>query len=758
MLCARCQNFDIQAFARKAYPYRGFREATVCQSAREGCSFCSLLLQHANIDKEKQPSFMDSITSFFMPRWLHFRAVRYANDLADDGDDGLNISALEIESQYKCLTFQTAADEGTPPSVRRDITGSVMGMGCFTEKNLDRAKAWLQECDLRHTTCHLTLSGTQTVEAAAAVLPSRCIEILDFSTSNPRALGSTSRSTAQPAPWSWRLCETSGMTGKYIALSHRWNDAAEACRTTKANYTSRLQGTRADPTNTDLSPLFVGVCKLACQMDVKHVWIDTLCIIQDAPEDWARESTKMADYYQQAWLTLSATTTALHGGGLIDRVEAEDLPRVSRLPYRNKSGEQEGYFYVQCNQDDVPESYRLNVESSELLHRGWVYQEWTLSRRIMTFSRLGIFLECQSQQPRSVTGDVVHVERQGTRSKLQRAAGSPGAHIHDVILAWKDTVQRFSVMSLTKFAQDRLVAIAGVAREFARAIEASLDVDDGTPEYRDNAVTGLHLGRKYLCGLFPQMIESQLLWECVEPKQVARVDGVPSWSWASVAGSYTDDAGEQKLLGSEVTWAPPPSIHSIRRIETFVCEVTHAATVPVDKGIWAPMFPDARAHAAVPDDEYGNDNRFVVLGVLGVLQPVQIHDIFAPPSDAYTYSDAEMACEATCYTGYSKDHWRRVSTASNPEVVAGWASLESPDFQTTEACRSSRGDIRALYIGKLDKGNWGRYQYAYQVLFLRLVEREKFNSCYERIGLGGLFGPDVERYFETAEETKLHLV
>ncbi|KAI0966497.1 hypothetical protein F4678DRAFT_466328 [Xylaria arbuscula] len=38
-------------------------------------------------------------------------------------------------------------------------------------------------------------------------------------------------------------------------------------------------------------------------------------------------------------------------------------------------------------------AYEFDVTRSEILNRGWVHQEWTLSRRILTFSKLEIFLE-----------------------------------------------------------------------------------------------------------------------------------------------------------------------------------------------------------------------------------------------------------------------------------------------------------------------------------------------------------------------------
>lgn len=45
-LCPRCERFDIQAFGKSPYPYRGLSLSAAVQSAERGCSFCSLLVEN----------------------------------------------------------------------------------------------------------------------------------------------------------------------------------------------------------------------------------------------------------------------------------------------------------------------------------------------------------------------------------------------------------------------------------------------------------------------------------------------------------------------------------------------------------------------------------------------------------------------------------------------------------------------------------------------------------------------------------------
>jgi hypothetical protein len=42
-------------------------------------------------------------------------------------------------------------------------------------------------------------------------------------------------------------------------------------------------------------------------LGIKYVWIGSLCIIQDGPQDRRAERSKMADIYAGAYVTLAAT-------------------------------------------------------------------------------------------------------------------------------------------------------------------------------------------------------------------------------------------------------------------------------------------------------------------------------------------------------------------------------------------------------------------------------------------------------------------
>ncbi|RYP44773.1 hypothetical protein DL768_008798 [Monosporascus sp. mg162] len=340
----------------------------------------------------------------------------------------------------------------------------------------------------------------------------------------------------------------------------------------------------------------------------------------------------MADYYQHSWLTIAATTMA-PDGGLCKGVELDQLPKVTRLPYRNKSGQQQGYFYIQRpGVAALAQEYRQCISQSELLTRGWVYQEWVLSRRLLTFSNAGVFVQCQVGRPHLLTdgevedftGDAepeLSVENPlYLKLQLNKSSGK------DITKTWERVVETFSSLELSELRSDRLVALAGVAKEFRRGIEAS----EYTIRDEDRLI---HNPNRYACGLWTQDIHG-LLWEQYEPGPRRRVNGIPTWSWASIASCRPSDSrGDGALISAKIKWerkvnsrseSVEEALAENSRLERFgkwvvdkwyaptvalVSSIERAIAIPVDQ-YWNPQFA---VRGYIPGDAYGNDNRFVML-------------------------------------------------------------------------------------------------------------------------------------------------
>jgi hypothetical protein len=55
-----------------------------------------------------------------------------------------------------------------------------------------------------------------------------------------------------------------------------------------------------------LLPTFRDAITITRAMNIRYLWIDSLCIIQDSLDDWTRESSKMWDVYRHSHLTIVA--------------------------------------------------------------------------------------------------------------------------------------------------------------------------------------------------------------------------------------------------------------------------------------------------------------------------------------------------------------------------------------------------------------------------------------------------------------------
>jgi len=104
------------------------------------------------------------------------------------------------------------------------------------------------------------------------------------------------------------LTKTGGGSYKYTALSHCWGSFKEAAksipRTTMENAVSReMTGIPASL----LSRTFRDAIDLTWKLGIEHIWIDSLCIIQDDANHKTRELPKMGSIYGNAYLVISAT-------------------------------------------------------------------------------------------------------------------------------------------------------------------------------------------------------------------------------------------------------------------------------------------------------------------------------------------------------------------------------------------------------------------------------------------------------------------
>jgi hypothetical protein len=101
-----------------------------------------------------------------------------------------------------------------------------------------------------------------------------------------------------------KLHESRGETSTYAALSHRWGDE-QPLRLLLENHADfqRCIAWSALPKTFQHAIIF------ARKLGIQFIWIDSLCIVQDSKKDWLEQSGKMAAIYENATITLAATTS-----------------------------------------------------------------------------------------------------------------------------------------------------------------------------------------------------------------------------------------------------------------------------------------------------------------------------------------------------------------------------------------------------------------------------------------------------------------
>jgi hypothetical protein len=260
-----------------------------------------------------------------------------------------NPSPRTVETA-KNLSIPSWAQYGLPvlPTNGKDIPVSLLRM-------------WLSACDRNHHCTSLNTSGTQ------PSMPTRLIDVGDAVDTYLRLVESYDKTTAQ----------------RYCALSHCWGKLTERQKscTYQANHDALMK-------NIDIQGLpktFRDAIAITRALNVRYLWIDSLCIIQDDPQDWAAESERMEDVFSSAYVTLAATSSRSSMEGFLGSRRGRRPEDCVEL-----RSEKSGHTYICKSIDD----FHRDVEDGPLNQRGWVLQERVLSRRSIHFTSTQVYWEC----------------------------------------------------------------------------------------------------------------------------------------------------------------------------------------------------------------------------------------------------------------------------------------------------------------------------------------------------------------------------
>ncbi|KAI0385323.1 heterokaryon incompatibility protein-domain-containing protein [Hypomontagnella monticulosa] len=278
----------------------------------------------------------------------------------------------------------------------------------------------------------------------------------------------------------------------YIALSYRWG-TSQNLKTTKDNEAAHRNGIPAR----DLPKTIRDAVTICCLLRVSYLWVDALCIIQDAGVDeWSTEAANMHNVYGHAAMTLAICSSADAGAGFLQLrlAEAYELMQDD-FKFAN--------MYIRASYVDL---HYVRTRYS-LASRGWAFQEERLSPRILYWSDNGVFWSCQSSE-HSETGKSAKADDWGETplpSQAKRFA----------LGSWHDMIQEYATREFTR-PNDRLGALSGLASRYKNANSSASE---------------------YIAGHWLYHLPVDLLWRpdrLIAPPTAESEYIGPSWSWVSI--------------------------------------------------------------------------------------------------------------------------------------------------------------------------------------------------------------------------------
>lgn len=323
------------------------------------------------------------------------------------------------------------------------------------------------------------------------------------------------------------LCSTKAfdLDTRYVTLSHCWGTRPTMRLTAASQSKFELRITFHGLPKT-FKEAIIATRNLPTDFNIRYIWIDSLCIIQDSRQDWHAESESMGRIYENSFLTLAATAGADGETGLFfNRNPLSLRPCEVRVDWKCAQGS-----IFEC---ENRMAWNSCIGRSPLVQRSWVLQERLLSRRVLHFTPNQLFWECLNQEASEVQPDGIP-EGSSTliknwsleEFKITRHPGSvwevgrPNPYG-----IWGYIVRQYTRGELSK-PGDKLVAISGIAKLMQRYL-------GGEDEY--------------VAGLWKRHLVHQLLWEVESKQAVQRPEEyrAPSWSWAAVDGEIRQPYGDR---------------------------------------------------------------------------------------------------------------------------------------------------------------------------------------------------------------------
>ena len=296
---------------------------------------------------------------------------------------GPGVFPLHVE-RYDLLRCRASIDVQGDPAERYGISVKRELSSTSSDASFATAEEWLETCKANHI-CAKRLP-LKDHDPDFQTWPARLVDLEAF-----------------PAPsQDVRLVAQRGPVDRYVTLSYCWGRTRTLATTSRC---LRLRERRIPFAH--LPRTFRDAACVARRLGVRWLWIDALCIVQDDPADWERESVKMGAIYSLAYVTVAADAGVDCESGCFNEAStsqdrAFDAPPLAlRVPVGAtvEAGASGGDELATIHLWDPSARQRRptppEIDASPLATRGWVCQERILSPRILHYTHAQLFWECR---------------------------------------------------------------------------------------------------------------------------------------------------------------------------------------------------------------------------------------------------------------------------------------------------------------------------------------------------------------------------
>lgn len=311
-----------------------------------------------------------------------------------------------------------------------------------------------------------------------------------------------------------RLVDYANSKGAYAALSYCWGGPQQQMLLQQKliSYYERMK-------ESELPQIVRDTISMARSLDIRYLWVDAYCIVQDDHQDKAQEIGRMHSIFENSSLTIVAAGASTVSDKLVTLNAKDEIRKLHLMLWNGQIGtiSLRPYF-----RNYYPRDVPVNK-------RAWTLQECLLSRRSLWFGngRSTFEWHCNTLEhdevgffTQSRSYDYFDCGLLSRARKTHRIySNGPYIPVHRLCDKWATIIQQYSLRSLSD-PSDKLSALAGIAAVFHKMWSGV-----------------------YYAGIWRQFIFQQLLWQGnpdpSEPGTFLRRPikyRAPSWSWASVDG------------------------------------------------------------------------------------------------------------------------------------------------------------------------------------------------------------------------------